>query len=114
MDYTLVNISEDAFEVLFPLVPNHMNPNAAWAIYKTGGCLFKTYGREFEFILLQDERTVWTMVDGDDGSLHLVSGCHDVNHIGYLISRVVLPEAVEVHVRLDSRPHGTPHNRGQS
>jgi hypothetical protein len=111
MDYTLVKISEEAFEALFPLIPNHLNPNAAWAIHETGGCLFETYGRELDFILLQDERTVWTMVDGDDGRLHLVSGCHYVNRIGYLISRVVLPEAVEVHVPLGSCPESTLHDR---
>ncbi len=102
MDYTLVEISEDAFDALFPLVLNHLNLSAAWASHETGGCLFETYGRQFEFVRLQDERTVWTMVDGDDGCPHLLSGCHFVNRIGYLVSKTVLPEGVDVLVRLES------------
>ena len=33
-----------------------------------------------------DDRHVWTVVEGDSGSLYAMSGPHAVNRIGYLVT----------------------------
>lgn len=97
-----IELSEDAFDALFPLRANHLNPAASWA--HGDGCLFETYGDELAFVREQDPRTVWTFVDADDGSQCVVSGFHLVNRIGYLISAMPVPEGVEICVRIPHRP----------
>jgi hypothetical protein len=97
---TLIELSEDDFDALYPLVTNHLNPSACWALGEGRGCLFETYGAELEFVRQQDPRTIWTLVDGDDGDLYLTSGYHLVNRIGYLISTMPVPEGVEIEVRI--------------
>lgn len=100
MTNTLIDLSEDAFDALFPLRRNHLNPNASWGDAEPGGCLFETHGPELDFVKQQDVRTVWTFVDGDEDDQYVVSGFHRVNRIGYLISTVPLPDGVEVQVRV--------------
>jgi hypothetical protein len=95
-----IQITEDAFEKRFPLLTNHLNPNASWAPGEEGGCLFETYDEELAFVRRQDPRTVWTLVDGDDDGQYLMSGFHFVNRIGYLVSSVAVPEGVEIEVRI--------------
>src|SRR5262249_53914708 len=91
---------EDEFDSHYPLLKNHLNPNASWVYGEGPGCLFETYGEELEFVRQQDPATVWTLVDGDDGDQYLVSGFHFVNRIGYLISTVAVPESVDIEVRI--------------
>ncbi len=95
-----LEITEDEFDARFPLLTNHLNPNASWGSGKEGGCLFETYGEELEFVRQQNPLTVWTLVDGDGDDQYLVSGFHFVNRIGYLISTVALPEEVDIEVRI--------------
>ena len=95
-----LEITEDEFDRRFPLLTNHLNPNASWGSGKEGGCLFETYGEELEFVRRQDPCTVWTLVDGDDDDQYLVSGFHFVNRIGYLVSTVPLPEELDIEVRI--------------
>jgi hypothetical protein len=97
-----LEISEDEFDEQYPLVTNHLNPNASWAFDDTGGCLFETYGDEFAFVRRQDPRYVWTFLDGDDGDQYVVSGLHFVNRIGYLISKIPVPEGMFIEVRIPS------------
>lgn len=99
MTTTFIELSEDAFDALFPLRPNYLNPTASWCVNDVG-CLFDTFGPELEFVRTQHPRSIWTMIDGDDGQ-YVVSGMHFVNRIGYLISMAPLPEDVDVQVRLD-------------
>ena len=84
----IIDLTEDEFDAAYPLRPNHLNPNASWAIGDGPGCLFETYGEELAFVRTQDPKTVWTLLDGDDGDLYLVSGYHFVNRIGYRVARV--------------------------
>ena len=49
---------------------------------------FETYGAELEFVRAQDPRNIWTLVDGDDGNLYIVSGYHLVNRINYFVTEV--------------------------
>ena len=100
----LITLTEDEFNSQFPLVENHLNPQASWAFGDGQGCLFETYGEEFEFVRQQDPAKVWTITDGDDGDWYIVNGLHYVNRIGYLISRNAVPAgiAIEVHIPLST------------
>ena len=103
MTDNFIKLSEDQFDELFPLVQNHLNPTSSWAFGDDPGCLFETYGEELEFVRHQDPLKVWTLVDGDDGDLYVISGPHFVNRIGYLVSTVPVAEGVtmQVHIEMD-------------
>jgi hypothetical protein len=90
-----IAISEDEFDNRYLLVANPFNANAGW-----DGCLFETYGEELAFVQRQNPRTVWTLVDGDDGEQYVISGFHVVNRIGYLVSSEAVSAEAEIEVRL--------------
>jgi hypothetical protein len=48
---------------------------------------FETYGEEVEFITKQDNKYVWTWIQGDMSDL-VVAGYHYVNRLGYYITEV--------------------------
>lgn len=100
MTGTFIELTEDEFDDRFPLVPNHINPSAGWALGDSGGCLFETYGEEFEFVRRHDPTKVWTLVDGDDGDIYVISGLHFVNRVGYLLSTVPVPENTTIQARM--------------
>jgi hypothetical protein len=100
MSDNLIELTEDEFDDRYPLKFNHLNPSAGWAIGESGGCLFATHGDEFAFVKRQDHRMVWTLLDGDDGDMYLVSGLHYVNRVGYLLSTIAVPDHVTIQVRL--------------
>ena len=104
MTGTLIELTEGEFDDRYALVPNHINPSATWAFGEGGGCLFETSGEEFEFVRRYDPRKVWTLVDGDDGDLYVISGLHYVNRVGYLLSREPVPEDTAIQARI---PMGT-------
>ncbi len=93
-------LTEDEFDSEYPLIVNHLNPSAGWAFDDQGGCLFETFGPEYEFVRQQDPQQVWTLVDADDGQMAVISGLHFVNRIGYLISEIPLPRNAEVTVHI--------------
>jgi hypothetical protein len=101
MSEIIIELTEDEFDEQYPLVENHLNPNASWAIGQGKGCLFETYGQELDFVRQQDPRCIWTFIDGDDGGTYVASGFHFVNRIGYLLSREPIPENTFIEVRLD-------------
>ena len=94
----MTQMTEDEFDKQYPLITNHIDPNASWAFGDGPGCLFETYGEELDFVRSQDPRTIWTLVDGDDGNQYVVSGYHFVNRIGYLISTIPFPEDTDIEV----------------
>ena len=104
MTETFIQLTENQFDDQFPLVTNHLNPNASWSFGDGEGCLFETYGEELEFIRKQDPNRIWTFVDGDDGDLYVISGFHYVNRIGYLLACDPIPDntLIEVHIPMDS------------
>jgi hypothetical protein len=106
MTETFKELSENDFDALYTLVPNHLNPSAGWALGEGRGCLFETYGDELDFVRRQNPRTVWTLLDGDDGDLHLASGYQLVNRIGYLISTMPVPEGVNIEVHIPMQTDG--------
>lgn len=97
-------LTEDEFDQQYQLIPNHLNPSAGWAIGEQGGCLFETYGEEFDYVKRFDPARVWTVVDGDDGDIYIVNGLHHVNRIGYLLSREPAPAntAIRVHIPMSN------------
>jgi len=100
MTDTLQELTEEEFDNRYKLVRNHLNPHAGWVYGYDRGCLFETYGEELEFVRKQDPRTIWTLVDGDDGDQYLVSGYHHVNRLGYLLTTDPLPDDVTIQVHL--------------
>lgn len=48
---------------------------------------FETYGEEQDFVFAQDEKFVWTEVDGDGGSF-IIAGKHFVNRYQYYVCEV--------------------------
>jgi hypothetical protein len=100
MTTTLVQLTEDEFDEKYTLLPNHLNPTATWEYGGDHGCLFETYGEELQFVRSQDPATIWTVVDGDDGDLYVVSGYHFVNRAGYLISTTPVPDDLDIEVHI--------------
>ncbi len=101
----MTKMTEDDFDKQYPLVTNHIDPNASWAFDDGPGCLFETYGEELDFVRAQNPRNIWTLVDGDDDSQYVISGYHLVNRIGYLISTVPFPEDADIEVLIPHEPY---------
>lgn len=100
MTHTFIELTEDEFDARFPLLRNHLNPDASWSYGDGSGCLYETYGDELAFVREQPPATIWTLVDGLDYDQYLVSGYQIVNRIGYLISTTPVPPGVEIQVRI--------------
>jgi hypothetical protein len=100
MTETFIELTEDEFDDRYSPMTNHINPSAGWAYGDAGGCLFETHGEEFEFVRRYDPRKVWTLVDGDDGDMYLISGLHFVNRVGYLLTKEPVQDNTSVQVRL--------------
>jgi hypothetical protein len=98
MTATVIDMTEEEFDAAYTLRPNDLNPDASWAIGDGPGCLFEISPEELKFVRRQNPRTVWTLLDGEDGNLHLISGYHFVNRIGYLVTTVAVPEDVSIRV----------------
>ena len=100
MSDNFIEMTEDEFDSQYPLVTNHLNPNASWGFDDHAGCLFETFGEELAFVRRQDPSTVWTLVDGDDGDLYLLNGYHLLNRLGYLVSTKPVPKGIDLQVRI--------------
>ena len=94
-----IELTEEEFDARFPLLPNHLNPNASWAYGENPGCLFETYGEELDFVRRQDPQSIWTLVDGEDHPV-VLGGFHLVNRIGYLVSATPVPPGSTIFVPL--------------
>ena len=108
MSETFIEHTEDEFDDRYTLVRNHLDPHASWAYGEGPGCLFNTYGPELQFVTQQDPRTIWTLVDGDEGNQYVLSGFHFVNRIGYLISKEVVPESINIEVLIPTETDPEP------
>lgn len=65
------------------------------------GLMFETFGPELDAVAAADPACVWTIVDGEDGDLWLLSGCHLVNRLGYLITERPWQGDGQLEIRLD-------------
>lgn len=79
---------------------NHLNLDASFDM-GDGGCLFETSGKELAFVLAQNPRAVWTLVDSDEGEVLLTSGLHLVNRIGYVVTHELVEPRAAYTVILD-------------
>jgi hypothetical protein len=61
---------------------------------------FETYGDELQYVLQQDDKHIWTEMDGDQG-ISIVSGYHLVNRIQYYITVKPWTEDTEIPVSID-------------
>ena len=95
-------ISEDTFVERFRPIVNHLDTTATFD-FGHGGCMFETYGDDYEFACQQDPARIWTLVEGDN-TMHIESGWHFVNRIGYLICATPVPEGESFSVELDMEP----------
>lgn len=50
--------------------------------------LLETYGEDLARVKSAPSNHVWTVVDGDEGSLYVIAGFHYVNRVAYFISEV--------------------------
>ena len=91
-------LTEEQFDEQFTLIENHLDDNASWS-----GAMFETYGEELDYVLMKGKKgdNVWTIIEGDDDSMFIVSGVHLVNRIGYLITREEWTEETEVEIEFD-------------
>lgn len=70
------------------------------SIRNNGDLQYETYGEEQEYVRQQDERNIWTEVDGDNGT-YLIAGYRLVNRIQYFITTVPWEDdAIEVPTQL--------------
>jgi len=74
----MAEITESEWSDKYKPMTNHLTND---------GISYETYGDELEYILLQDDRHVWTEMDGDDG-VYIVNGYHLVNRISYYLTNV--------------------------
>jgi hypothetical protein len=90
-------LTEDQFDEQFTLVENHIDNNASW-----GGAMFETFGEELDYVRMKAQKgnNVWTIIEGDEDSMFIVSGVHLVNRIGYLITREEWEGETEVEIDL--------------
>lgn len=90
-------ISEEEFWEKYKPITNHIvranTPHtvANADICSWNGCMYETYGAEVAHVvrLANNKKTakkVWTIIDGDDGEMHIIAGFHLVNRQGYLIT----------------------------
>jgi hypothetical protein len=114
MTHSPMEITEDQFDARYTLRANHLNPHAGWASGDGPGCHFETCGAEWDFVRRQDPRTIWTLVDGEDGDLSVRSGCHFLNRLGYLLSTEPVPEGIVIEVRIPMQDEpSTPTDRSR-
>jgi hypothetical protein len=63
---------------------------------------FETYGDELQYVLQQDDKHIWTEMDGDQG-VSIVSGYHLVNRIQYYITVKPWDDFIEIPVSIDKQ-----------
>lgn len=54
-----------------------------------GGCMYETYGTEMDYVNevnAVSPKRVWTILEGEDNTITIISGLHYVNRMGYLIT----------------------------
>jgi hypothetical protein len=68
------------FEEKYKPKPNHITKDPDQK-------MFETYGEEVDFVCKQDNKYVWTWVQGDSSDL-VMAGYHYVNRLGYYVCEV--------------------------
>ena len=84
-----MQIDSDEFDDNFQPIQNPHNKDAGW-----NGCLFETYGVEYNFVKNQSERRIWTLLSDNK----LVSGHRFADRVGYIVTLVPWDEDTEVEI----------------
>ena len=71
-------ITMEQWEEIYQPMVNHLDSHGERLAYET-------YGDELDYVRQQDERNVWTEIDGDNG-VYIINGFHYVNRIQYYIT----------------------------
>ncbi len=100
VDEKTVELSEEAFAVMFRPIANHLNPHASYDWGDGFGTLFETYGEELAFIRSQQPNNVWTLLSVG-GCDCIVNGFHLVNRVGFILTEVAAPGRIELVVKLE-------------
>ncbi len=100
-----ITMTEDEFNEKYNPVKNHLNSDAAF-----DGFMFETYGPEVDHIRklnsnTDTERKIWTIIEVE-GNMYYLSGFHFVNRFGYLVTEELVPEYIEIEVKLDTEIDG--------
>lgn len=77
-------MTTDKFYEKYTVVKNPLLKDAPW-----DGGMLETFGEEYELVKKQmdkNPKTVWTVIDTNDGWYGIVAGWHWVNRIGYLVT----------------------------
>lgn len=65
---------------------------------------FESYGKDLAQVLRQadeDESKVWSLIEGEDDKLYVVSGYHWINCLGYALTKVAAPTVGEIEILWD-------------
>lgn len=73
----VIKINEEEFENKYRPIKNPHNKNSGW-----NGCLFETYGVEYNFVKNQSASHIWTLLSNGT----LVSGHHFADRVGYVVT----------------------------
>lgn len=103
MTINSLTLDEDSFIDQFRPKPNHLDLMASFDLGQ-GGCLFACAGKEWRYVLAQNPRTIWTLIEGDNGTLAIESGLHLVNRLGYLVTDTPIKAGTAYTVVLDTSP----------
>jgi len=92
----LIEMTMDAWAEKFKPIQNPINKNASYSWGTENGCMFETFGAEYDFVKTTyntDPLKVWTLSDVD-GEIFIGEGLHFVNRLGYFITEVPCDAAV--------------------
>jgi hypothetical protein len=99
-DWSFHTIDDGTITERFGPRPNHLDTNASFD-FGDGGCLFETYGCELAYVRTQDPRTVWSIIEGDEGKIAIESGMHFVYRLWFLIAARAIEDQTACTVLLD-------------
>ena len=83
LDEFYENYNPELNKVLLKGLDSEDNPEDMTAF---GGCMYETYGDEYDYVRNVSRKRVWTILDGDDGDMIISSGLWLVNRIGYIVT----------------------------
>jgi hypothetical protein len=91
-----LSLTYDEWCATYVPIKNPLRENAPF-----DGTMFETFGDELAFVRHQPRARIWSLVQGDVGDLHVVSGYHLVNRLGYFVTDHPLAENEAVEIALD-------------
>jgi hypothetical protein len=74
-----LQLDEETWERTYKPFINFFDSNASW-----NGWLFETYGEELKYVMAQEPKYIWTLVEYE-GICSLVNGISHVNRLGFIL-----------------------------